>query len=270
MTEQFQINGHEMPNVIDLELHRATGEPLPLDSTPAREPEALLDTVMVACPIYSGKDYALPPYLQAYNAFSWPYRSLYMVDDTGKGPFYYEHLMSLGIPCEHVDPARTWNETFIRSWKHIWREAVRRNVRWVASVETDVICPPITLDVLLNFASFCGAVHVAHSYAWHKSQAKQGRLIGLGCNLILTDLLTKIFAQDRWYTDSFECELFEYPKLHGQVAVEIHNVLDLRHLDPPPGAEYYHFASEPMPNLTPGNVGERVPIVYNKPAPTGE
>lgn len=222
------------------------------------------DSVMVACPIYRGKDYALNHYLRAYNDFTWPHRSLFMVDDTGTGPGYYEHLLSLGIPCDHKEPDREFNTTFIRSWKRITEEAVSRKAKWVASIETDNICPPITLDVLLNIAGFCRAVHVAHGYRWHKIQAEQGLLIGLGCNLILTELLQAIFSQETWYTDGFESELYEYPKLHNMPCIEVYNLLDVRHLDAPDGHEFYHFTKESLPNLTTGRVGERLPIVYKK------
>ena len=222
------------------------------------------DSVMVACPTYRGKAYALESYIRAYNDFTFPYRSLFMVDNTGTGLDYYEHLKSLKVPCDHINPETDWQKTFAMCWKRIWKEAVKRNVKWVASLEQDNIAPPLTIDVLLNVAGYCNAVHVAHSYPWHKTQSDMGMLIGLGCNLVNVELLTAIFAQDKWYTDAIESEIYEYPKINGMTSVEIHSLLKIKHLDCEDGSEFYHFTKEELPEFTKGFGEERKPTIYYK------
>lgn len=221
------------------------------------------DRVLVACPTYLGKSYALEAYIRAYNAFTYPHRGLYLVDNTGTGLTYFEHLKSLKVPCEHIDPTVDFQETFAMCWKRIALHAAEQGYQWVASIEQDNICPPLTLDVLLNVAGYCRAVHVAHSYPWHKSQAGQGMLNGLGCNLISTEVLTAIFAQDKWFTNAIESEIFEYPKLMGAPTVEVHNLLKIEHLDDAAGAEYFHFAREKLPALG-AAAAEWQPPRYNK------
>jgi hypothetical protein len=240
------------------------------------------DTVLVACPTYRGKAYALGAYIEAYNAFQWPYRGLFMVDNTGDGLGFYEHMKSLGVPCDHIDPARDWQETLAKCWRRIVREAVEKKYHWVMSIEADNICPSMTLDVLLNIAGYYKkAVHVAHSYPWHgepdmrehadkqNGRYSQGLLIGLGCNLILTELLVKIFERERWLTDAVEAEIYEYPKVNGYPTAELHNVLEIRHLDAEHGEEFFQFDRDPAPRFAYGTTTERKPPVFKVVPPNG-
>lgn len=217
------------------------------------------ERVLVACPTYEGKRYALTPYLQAFEDFAYPYKGLFLVDNTGMGLDYFEELKGLHIPCDHIQPNNNFQETFARSWKRILREALDKKYEWVCSIEQDNICPPLTLDILLNIAGYLRAVHVSHSYPWHSFQQDEGVIIGLGCNLILTDLLKRIFDQEQWHTDAFESELYDYPHRHRLTSVEVHRLIDIRHLDGKEGEEYYAFPRETIPKFTEGNTGVRLP-----------
>jgi hypothetical protein len=224
------------------------------------------ERVLVACPTYKGKSYALEAYIRAYNDFAYPHRALFMVDNTGDGLRFYEHLKSLNVDVVHINPTRDFQETLAMCWKRILREAKKGGCDWVMSIEADNICPPLTLDAMLNVAGFCKALHVAHSYPWHKSQADMGLLTGLGCNLIHVSLLDAVFSRKKWLTDAFEAEIYEYPKIMGYPVVELHNLLDIRHLDDDRGAEYYHFDREELPEFTKNYTAEKKPIQYkNKP-----
>jgi hypothetical protein len=217
------------------------------------------DEVLVACPTYIGKAYALEAYIKAYNQFTFAHRGLFMVDNTGTTFRYYEHLKALGVPCDHVPPLKNWQETFAMCWKRILLHAKENKFKWIASIEQDNICPPLTLDILLNIAGYTKALHVAHSYPWHKFQSGKGVLIGLGCNLISVELLDAIFAQDKWITDSMESELYAYPEFNHIVMVEIDHLIDVQHLDGI-GHEFYQFDRETIPEFTKGHTAERLPI----------
>lgn len=216
------------------------------------------DRVLVACPTYRGKAYALEAFVNAYNNFTFPHRGLYMVDNTGDSWEYFEHLKRLGVPCDYEPPERDWQKTFARCWKRIWMRARNLGYQWVASIEQDVIAPPLTLDILLNVAGYTKAMHVAHSYPWHKHQSEHGVLIGLGCNLIHVELLTAIFEQEKWLTDALESETYAYPQFKGITMLEIHHLIDLKHLDGTE-SEFYQFDREQAPELTPGHTVERRP-----------
>lgn len=221
------------------------------------------EKVLVACPTFKGKHYALEAYLSAYNAFSYPLKGLYMVDTGGDGLRYFEHLKSLKVDCDHLNPTRDWQETLTCAWKMIAEKAKNGNYNWICSIEQDNICPPLTLDVLLNIAGYCKSAHVAHGYPWHKFQSEMGLLIGLGCNLILTDLLVEIFSRDQWYTDAIESELYEYPKLKHYPTVEVYNLIDIQHMDDEAGVEYYQFEKPVIPKFTRGTTMEMKPKKYN-------
>lgn len=227
--------------------------------------EAKLDEkVLVACPTYRGKAYALEAYISAYNDFGWPQRGLYMVDNSGDGLKYFDHLRSLNVDCDHIQPSRSWQETFARAWKKITLKAVEGKYRWVASIEADVICPPLTLDILMNVAAYCKALHVAHSYPWHPDQTKcaGAKLIGLGCNLISVELLERLFTREVWLTDAIESEIYEYPKVLGVPTVELHNLIDVRHLDGAAASEDYIFDRDTIPQFTQGLTSEGKPFEY--------
>ena len=221
------------------------------------------DTVLVACPTYKGKSYSLDAYIRAYNAFTYPHRGIFMVDNTATGLDYFEHLKSLNVPCDHIDPTSIFQDTFVMCWKRIARYASDNGYKWVASIEQDNICPPIALDALLNVAGYCRALHVAHSYPWHKTQSSQGYLTGLGCNLISTEILVAIFNQETWFTNAIESEIYEYPKLKKFPTVELHNLFQVIHLDDDKAAEYYHFSRESLPKFG-SAAAEWQPPKYNK------
>jgi len=223
------------------------------------------EKVLVACPTYIGKKYALEGYVRAYNDFVYPYRSLFMVDNTGSGLKYFKHLKKLGVPCVHINPSVDFVETFTRSWMEIWKEAKKQNVQWVMSIEQDNICPPLTIDTMLNVAGYLRALHVAHAYPWHKTQSEHGYLTGLGCNLIHIDLLNAIFTREKWYTAVFESELFETPKILNVPSTELYNLLDIQHLDDHDGCEVWNFAQEKIPVPSECDEEMKQPTKYLKP-----
>lgn len=227
--------------------------------------KGVTDRVLVACPTYRGKSYALEAYISAYNAFTYPLKSIFMVDNTGNGLEYYRHLKKCGIDTDHIDPTRDFHETFTMCWKRIAKKARAGGYKWVMSIEADNICPPLTIDALLNVAGYCRALHVAHAYPWHKCQSDQGYLTGLGCNLINAEMLWDIFQQRQWFTTAVESEVYEYPKLKGYPTVELYNLLNIGHMDDTVGAEQYMFPKEEMPVLG-ATPDELVPIKYQKAA----
>jgi hypothetical protein len=143
-------------------------------------------TILVACPVYRGKSYALESYLNAYCAFSHPAdHRLFMVDNT-RGTLSYTHkLRALGIETEHIEPMPAFWNTMEICWKAIAERAHDLACEYIASIEADVICPPETLDVLLAGDDGRGLVAAA------VPQADQFHFPGWGpcCTLVRTNLL---------------------------------------------------------------------------------
>jgi hypothetical protein len=109
-------------------------------------------TILVAAPTYVGKDYALPAYLAAYEAFTYPEKRLFLVDNTRGTLAYARRLRGLGIETAHVEPMPDFWDTIEMCWRVIVERAHDLDCEHVACIEADVICPPQTLEVLLAHA----------------------------------------------------------------------------------------------------------------------
>jgi hypothetical protein len=74
--------------------------------------------VVIGCPTYAGKLYALDAWAAAVSAqdYSGPFRAL-MVDNTSGTETYTREIERRGIAAAHIEPSATWNETFLRSWR---------------------------------------------------------------------------------------------------------------------------------------------------------
>ena len=188
------------------------------------------DTVLVGCPTYSGLASCLDEYLEAYKAMVWPSRRLILVDNSD-GPEYARSIKdkveAVGGLVKHVEPSSDWEDTFSRSWGVIAQHAKWNGYKWVWSLEQDVICPPLTLDTLLNIAGYVKAPFVTHTYPYHAG--KPGFYQGLGCTLFRTELLS--YALEYTYTriPAVEAALYDAAKRNSHVV--LHRLLDIRHLD---------------------------------------
>jgi hypothetical protein len=198
------------------------------------------DGVLVAAPTYRGKDYAFERYMAAYEAFTWPERSLLLVDNTrGDEGAYVARLAEAGVPkIAHVDPTYDFEETFTLCWKEILRVAQVEGWKFVLALETDVIGPPMLLDALLNIAGYCHAPFVTVTYPYHDGRFKE-YYQGLGCLLMTTQLLEaamkKCEETDTPWSGLIEGAVYETGKHHTHVSLHEYPGLHLEHLDHPGG-----------------------------------
>jgi len=154
--------------------------------------------VLVACPTYAGKEYALQPWLDAYNALTYDERYAYQVDNTKVSVAYFELLKSKGLDCSHLTPWPDWDRSFKKCWDLILKRAQDLDCYWIYSVEADNIPAPESLDIMVNLALY-GNVHlVTHAYPMHASAARASNIPEdsfyyheLGCMLMSRSLLEK-------------------------------------------------------------------------------
>lgn len=184
-------------------------------------------TVLVAAPTARMKDYALERWVDAYHAFTYAPRGVFMVDNTPATMEYVHRIRKFGIPAAHIEPVPGCTN-FIFTLERCWPLIVRRAVEWgydyVASIESDVICPPETLDVLLaNIAdnNVCGISYPLR-HTWQAARDCH-LLMALGCTLIRTDWLSSTI--DLWF-DSPEQDIWRTTK-----RLELDAVLPILHLD---------------------------------------
>jgi len=201
------------------------------------------DAVLVACPTYQGLEYCLDEYLAAYDAFAWPNRALMLVDNTRDEGAYFARLQKLIETgprryVRHVEPRLkpdgnpgTFEETFYACWQTILSHAKFNGYPWVLSLEQDVILPKLGLDALLNIASYTAAPFVTHLYPFHGGRA--GLYQGLGCILMATKLLEVALETEYRAVPLTEAAIYGVGLRASHVSLR--DLLDLKHLDPPPG-----------------------------------
>jgi len=192
------------------------------------------DTVLVACPTYSGLSGCLDEYLQAYDAFVWSRRTLMLVDNTNDGGAYARSIQGKvesvpGRSLKRVEPSPDWEDTFYRSWLVILTHAQWNGYTWVLSLEQDVICPPLTLDTLLNAAGYIKAPFVTHTYPYHNGRA--GYYQGLGCTLMKTELLQGALTYAYKRLPSVEGSIYDVAKRNTHAV--LHQLLPIQHRDDP-------------------------------------
>jgi len=176
--------------------------------------------VLVACPTYDGKRYALQAWADAYDAFTYPNRSAFMVDNSVEHLDYVHTIRASGIPAAWVPRLPNfWDTIELCFWK-ILRRAEWLGATHVVSVEADVICPPETLSVLLSRIDASGLV--SHMVPWR--DGSPDGCWSLGCALFEVERLRRGLEGA---TDSMECVLFTPP------GVSLHGILDIRHLNDP-------------------------------------
>ena len=180
-----------------------------------------MKSVLVACPTYDGKDYALEEYLNAYNAFTYPQKHLFLVDNSASN--YLEKLKGHGIECEHLVPSgKKIDEVLVESWKTIVKKAVEEKYDYLFCCEADNINPSETISYLVELADRYNFSVVAHDYPEKSNvQFPDDRILGLGCTLIKVD----IFGNGE-----IAGNLFDFITQKGLSIIQIRNVLNTKHL----------------------------------------
>lgn len=155
-------------------------------------------SVLVACPTYAGKEYALEAWAAGYHAMTYEPRFAYQVDNTAVSEAYFDRIRETGISATHLVPWPDWDRTFKRCWDLIAEHARSLDCYWVLSMEADNVVAPEGLGIMVDMA-LAGNCHlVTHSYPMHRSAAEaSGRdpetfyYNELGCMLMSRRLLER-------------------------------------------------------------------------------
>jgi hypothetical protein len=201
----------------------------------------MVDSVLIACPTYAGKRYAIVEFMEAYEAFEYPNRDMLLVDNTGDGGEYAKWLeREFHVGVQHIEPLLDFEDTFSACWKLITDYAVEHMYGWVLSLEQDVIGPPLLVDTLLNAATYVGAPFVTHTYPYHDD--KPGFYQGMGCTLMSTPLLVEAMKRNEDF-GIVEGAVYEVAKNHSHIS--LHELLPLTHLDGGGGFRQYRPITDP-------------------------
>lgn len=194
--------------------------------------------VLVGCPTYAGKQYALDAWLAGARALDYePKPLIYTVDNTRVSPAYFDLLKSKGIECSHLTPWPDWDRTFFRCWQAILERAQRLNCYWVFSVEADNIPAPESLRIMVNMALY-GKVHlVTHAYPMHKAAAQAAGIPEnsfyyneLGCMLMSRSLLERVIEEFEEFGQIVSAIFHVNDRYHGGY-IKLTNAFEVQHLD---------------------------------------
>lgn len=155
--------------------------------------------VLVACPTYAGKEYALDAWVAGVRALQYDGEvHAFQVDNTAVSMGYFERIKATGISASHLTPWPDWDRTFLACWRAILERAQELDAYWVLSMEADNVVAPEGLAVMVDMA-LAGNCHlVSHSYPMHKSAAEASGADPetfyydeLGCMLMTRSLLAR-------------------------------------------------------------------------------
>lgn len=193
--------------------------------------------VLVACPTYAGKEYALDAWIEHYRALNYEPKSAYQVDNTRLGKNYFELIKSKGIDCTYLEPWPDWDRTFLRCWQLILERAQKLDCYWIYSVEADNTPAPESLETMVTLA-LLGKCHlVTHAYPMHKTAAEASGLDPqswyyheLGCMLVTRSLLERAIRDYDDYGNIAHAIFSSNDRYHGG-HIKLTNCFKVGHLD---------------------------------------
>jgi hypothetical protein len=154
--------------------------------------------VLVACPTYDRKAYALNAYLEGYESLTYPNKDLYLVDTT---PTNFDYMVALRKRNIHADwyPVQMTMDPS-RRLTPIWREIIdyahSQSADYVLTLEQDIIPPHDVIEIMLDFVQPGRAV--ASEYPLRGVEGIIAN--GVGCALVPVNTLHRI----TWDKSMFE------------------------------------------------------------------
>ena len=224
-------------------------------------------SVLVACPTYAGKEYALDRWVASARSLVYPEPiHFYQVDNTAVSLAYFERIKATGIDASHLDPWPDWDRTFKRCWELILERARALDCYWVLSMEADNLVAPEGLELMVDLALAGGCHLVSHSYPMHKSAAEASGVDPetfyydeLGCMLMTRRLLERTIDEfDEYGQMVVAIEATNQRYMGGRIKLTRRFQVD--HLDG------YQMAFQ---NLGPSEYPGLIYPVENMPADTG-
>ena len=114
--------------------------------------------ILQACPTYSGMEYALKPWAEAFKAQTYGNKAAFMVDNsdgplTGGNLHYLHMIRAEGIPAlwQTIRFPFLW-DTMELSWLAIVEHAHEVGAEFIFSVEADVVPPPNAMQLMYDAA----------------------------------------------------------------------------------------------------------------------
>jgi hypothetical protein len=193
--------------------------------------------VLMACPTYAGKEYALDAWIAGFKAQTYTDKHAYQVDNTRVSTAYYEQMRAKGIDVTHLTPWPDWDRTFYRCWQLILERAKALDCYWVLSVEADNVPAPDAMERMVDLA-LAGRVHlVTHAYPMHAAAARAAGIPEdsfyyheLGCMLLSRSLLERVIDEFEEWGQIVQAIFTVNDRYHGGY-MKLTNLFEVQHLD---------------------------------------
>ena len=189
-----------------------------------------IENILIAAPIYDGKEYCLEQYLEAVKKLDYPKINLLLVDNSEKDTFYKKWRDKIPGLIRLEMPNETPNKRIALSMEYIRKYFLANDyTRWF-NLEVDVIVPPDILVELLKYDRNKDLDWISHTYP-DRTDPKN-IMSGFGCSLFSRNIMEKTDfvdapsdrTTDGWYWNN---------KVRGKgfKVVEVWEILKLEHLN---------------------------------------
>lgn len=198
----------------------------------------MTEKILVAAPTHECKRYALIPYLRAIGNLKWNNCHFLLVDnsideefseqikflcDYLKKPWSIEHLQNMPQGGEYDEYRIGHSREMIRNF------AIEKGFDLWFSLETDVICPPQTIEFLMDF------IHEGFDIARHAYPARQDLksfIDAMGCAIYPVSILKEIsWVEENKNYIGGDGAFFQWSLEKGLRICNVFNALSLIHLE---------------------------------------
>lgn len=186
-----------------------------------------VEKILVACPTFDGKEYCMERFIQSIKSLDYPNYEILLVDTSNTIDFYERWKDK--IPMVHIETPKYREYKIQQGEEWIRKYFVKGDyARWF-NVDSDVIVPPETINILLQYGKDFD--WVSHSYP-DKVHAED-RVSGFGCSLFSRKLMTNETMEDMPNNTAVD-GWFWHNKVKAKnkyKSIEFWELLKLEHLD---------------------------------------
>lgn len=239
------------------------------DETTGDKGESLTEQprVLMACPTWSGGEYALKYWAAAWKSQTYPGVGAFMVDNSEEHLHYAHAVRAQGIPCQWLAFRHPYLwDTLERCWVGpggIVEYAHEHGYDYVFSVEHDVILPPEATELMVaaslknarwveeedddgNVTTRVLPAVVSHSYHPRGQDIDAFTWDTLGCSLFPVEPL---YADRLLAKATYEIEAFIVCKRHGHPRIRAKELFTVEHLKDPEDSAPVTKAATPAYDL---------------------
>ncbi len=106
-------------------------------------------TVLIGCPVYEGKAYSFPRWVEAIRRLTYTDATVLVADNSSTTAFWEKWHTQVPMVHLDLDLDEPPNRKIALSMEYLRETLLESKMEWWFNVEADVIVPPETLDFML-------------------------------------------------------------------------------------------------------------------------